>query len=161
MTSHKYKISIMKSAGDMYWMLDFLRRLVDVEPEARNCRSCGHSPTSHVAKMKQNMNHFEEFSYEMRRRECKKCKCTQFKWNPHWLRIKHQKHPPKTSIKGIITGIKMRNKHRDYVSWFKQSLFYWTEKSMSWTSVGSLTNREWKRLQLEFKPFVIKTANMN
>ena len=39
---------------EVYSMVNFLRRLVDVDTEDRNCRSCGHSPTSHVAKMKQN-----------------------------------------------------------------------------------------------------------
>ena len=59
-------------------MWNFLKRLLKINPDEDLCTNYGHSAVSHVAKMEPT-NSMEKYSYKMKRLECKRCECNQFK----------------------------------------------------------------------------------
>ena len=59
-------------------MSNFLKKLIDVDPEGIPCKDCGHYATSHHLKIQDPNPAIVEYTYKMKRLECRECNCVKF-----------------------------------------------------------------------------------
>jgi hypothetical protein len=64
-------------------MLDFFKRLVDDDPEGRNCKRCEHHATYHQLKLGEPKPCPHTHRMKKMRLHYKKCDCVKFWWNSY------------------------------------------------------------------------------